>query len=108
MKSKRIMELTNAIVVNVLPLERGTRQDGTSWQNRKVIVRDSLPVPYPDEVVVTFRGDRATQIPELKTGDHVKIGWSSKVYERKFTAKSTNEERTVYEQDNTGFSVELL
>lgn len=99
------MELKKAIIVKLFPVETGVNKKGEPWRNRKIKVKDSMPVPYPDEFLITFTREKADMFNDMREGDMIDIGWSAKVREFTYEDRVTHEQRTKYEQENLGFSI---
>lgn len=100
------MEFKKAIVEKVLPMESGVTKNGQPWQSQSVIVREDIPVQYPDRVRVKFGGDRVSMLENIHEGDAVRILWSAEVSE--FQKEKDGQIVTFYSGYNYGFSIEKI
>ena len=93
------MELKSAIVEKVLPMRQGSNDKGT-WRTVDIIVRDSLPVRYPDRFMISFWNEEVDKLTGIGENCEVQISWSANVREYERENKQTGEWYTARRNEN--------
>ena len=95
------MEQQQFKVISMLAPQSGVSERG-EWRSQEIILEEVANVQYPDQYLVTFRGDKVDMLKGIKAGDTVTAHWSA--YVRSY--KSKDGLRDMHAQQLNGWKIE--